>query len=742
MAQDQPPPIPADQQAPVVSADELIYDQTLGLVTARGKVEIHQNYQILRADQVTYNQKSQIVTATGNVALVQPGGEVTFGDYLEITDDMKDGFIEKVSMILADNSRMAGNSAIRERGEVTTIDRAVYSPCNLCKEDPSRAPLWQIRAVRVIQDGVSKDIIYHDAFIDLFGVPVFYTPYFSMPDPSVDRRSGFLFPTFGSNPNIGPFFGLQYYFDISPDQDATLGAQITRDAGILFSGEYRKRFEKGIITLSGSVNESSYTKALNDASGDNGGYTSFRKDELRWHLFASGRYDFDQNWRFGFDLNRASDRTYLDTFDISNADWLKSRAYAEGFYGLNYIGIEAIDWQDLRSLSTKGFSPTVLPSVTANYVSEPNTVLGGQWFVNASAISLLRDYDPVKSDPDRGQDTMRFSTQAGWQREFYTDPGIVVSARAYLRSDFYSSNQVPDGTIEIAGGPDQVRTKDGVGAARIFPVATVTARYPFVGQIGSYQQVLEPIVGFSATTGVNNNKRIPNNDSSDVEFDEINLFSDNRFPGLDRVESGQHVSYGFKYGLYGPDGSSSTFFLGQSYRFQTDDEFNTSSGLQDHLSDVVGRVTLNPAPYLNLDWRFRLDKDDFRSRRQYVSVRTQGPDWLSTNLTYSLVDNKGNDSEIRDQQQLGLSGSVRISDYWSLSGGLTYDLNREEPYLYGIGAKYADECFTLGLNVQRRFTTDVDLKEGYSVYLTLNLKNLGEVPLKFSGETTATPGTF
>ncbi len=71
--------------------------------------------------------------------MVQPGGEVLFGDYAELTDDLKDGFIQQVSLILSDNSRMVGNSAVRERGEITTIDRAVYSPCNLCKDDPHGA---------------------------------------------------------------------------------------------------------------------------------------------------------------------------------------------------------------------------------------------------------------------------------------------------------------------------------------------------------------------------------------------------------------------------------------------------------------------------------------------------------------------------------------------------------------------------------------------------------------------------
>src|SRR3546814_14862546 len=96
-------------------------------------------------------------------------------------------------MRLPDNSRLIANSGVRREGSME-VERAIYSPCNLCAEDPRRAPIWQIRAVRVIHDEENKNIIYRDAFLDIFGIPVAYTPYFSHPDPSVERRSGFLFP--------------------------------------------------------------------------------------------------------------------------------------------------------------------------------------------------------------------------------------------------------------------------------------------------------------------------------------------------------------------------------------------------------------------------------------------------------------------------------------------------------------------------------------------------------------------
>ena len=41
-------------------------------------------------------------------------------------------------------------------------------------------------------DRKKKTIFYNNAVIKVYDIPIFYTPYLSHPDPSVDRRSGFL----------------------------------------------------------------------------------------------------------------------------------------------------------------------------------------------------------------------------------------------------------------------------------------------------------------------------------------------------------------------------------------------------------------------------------------------------------------------------------------------------------------------------------------------------------------------
>src|SRR3546814_18862362 len=81
--------------------------------------------------------------------------------------------------------------------------RAVYSPCALCERDPTRPPLWQIKAGEVVHDETQKEIVYKDAVLEMWGVPVMYAPYFFHADPSVKQKTGFLTPTLGSDSDLG-----------------------------------------------------------------------------------------------------------------------------------------------------------------------------------------------------------------------------------------------------------------------------------------------------------------------------------------------------------------------------------------------------------------------------------------------------------------------------------------------------------------------------------------------------------
>ncbi|HEV2334224.1 MAG TPA: LptA/OstA family protein, partial [Stellaceae bacterium] len=181
-----------DKNAPIVfQADEVQYDDQLALTVAKGHVEISQGGDVLLADTVSYNQRTDTITASGHVSLLEPTGDVVFADFMELRDSMNDVFAQNVRRLLADRSRLAANTARRVNGNRFEVRRGVYSPCDLCKSDPSAPPAWQLKARAISDDKELKLIEFQDAVLEVDGWPIFYTHYLSEPDPSVKRASGF-----------------------------------------------------------------------------------------------------------------------------------------------------------------------------------------------------------------------------------------------------------------------------------------------------------------------------------------------------------------------------------------------------------------------------------------------------------------------------------------------------------------------------------------------------------------------
>jgi len=169
-----------DKNAPIVfQADEVQYDDQLALTVAKGHVEISQGGEVLLADTVTYNQRTDTITASGHVSLLESTGEVTFADFIELRDSMSNVFAQNVRRLLADRSRLAANAARRVNGNRFELRRGIYSPCDLCKDDPSAPPAWQFKAREISHDKELKLIEFRDVVLEVDGVPIFYTPYLS-----------------------------------------------------------------------------------------------------------------------------------------------------------------------------------------------------------------------------------------------------------------------------------------------------------------------------------------------------------------------------------------------------------------------------------------------------------------------------------------------------------------------------------------------------------------------------------
>lgn len=690
-----------DRDTPaLISADSLSYDESLGIVTASGNVEISQNDRLLLADTVIYNQRTDVVRASGNVSLVEPSGEVVFADFAEVTSDLREGFIRDIRILLTDRSRLAAASGLRTGDQRTVLRKGVFSPCDLCRDDPERAPLWQLKAIEVEHDQEAKVIRYRDAWMEMFGVPIFYTPYFSHPDPTVERQSGFLPPTFGTSEILGFSYQQPYYWSIGRNLDATVAPFVTTKQGSGLAAEYRQLFTNGNIVLRGSG-------TIADRTEEDG---TIENDVLRGHINSSVRFDLDDTWRAGLDAQRATDDTYLRVYNFSDEAFLTSNAFVEGLRGRNYAAVNAFAFQDLRSGVDDSESPFVLPLAEVNYVSEPGAA-GGHFFANSDILALGRT---------DGRDSRRIGTTAGWEAPFTTAEGLVFNLTAQVQADGYWVNQV-DPTTDLVD-PGGSTGSDITG--RVFPQVALSARYPLVRPGENISQVIEPIVQAVVSPNGSNPGEIPNEDSRDFEFDDTNLFSLNRFPGRDRVDSGTRFDYGLEWTATGSEGGYTSAFVGQSYRLSETDVFAPGSGLSNNFSDIVGRVEIKPLSAVDLVYRFRLDKDNLEPRRNEVDV-VAGPPVLNLTLSYLAIDEEPVVDEFGRREEINWTLRSQVSQYWSLFGGQRFDFEADEVRQLRLGATYHDECFLIEAVAERNFFEDREIEPEDAFFVRVVFKHLG-----------------
>ncbi len=685
----------------LIVADELSYDEELGAAVARGNVEIVQGNRTLLADTVSYNQKTDTVSASGNVILHEPTGEVLFAEFVELTDKMKNGVVKQIRLLLNDDSRFAANNARRLDGNRTLMRKAIYSPCKSCEEDPERPLVWQLKANRVEHDQAAREIRYRDVFLEMWGVPVAYTPYLSHPDPSVKRRSGFLAPDFGTGGDVGAHLRLPYFIVIDDSKDVTVEPIYTREEGLVLSGEYRQRFNKGFLEITGSVTEAE----RREGDSDN---PSIKSDRVRGHFTTKAEYHIDETWRAGIDLARSSDRSYLRKFYFFtlNKNTLRSNAYLEGFRRRNYMAANGYWFQDLRTDSNED-QPVVGPVLDYNHIGESDR-FGGRWSLDTNLRVLNRD---------EGTDSHRISLRPGYEISRLWGPGFVTNLTVNLQTDLYYLDQETS--------VDPTAPNDGL-EGRIMPRLAIDWRYPFVRQTGTVRQLIEPVALAVVAPNGGNPEDIPDEESTVFELDDTNIFSHDRFAGIDRVEGGPRVVYGVKVGLFGPTLGSITAFLGQSYRFHRDRDLEESKLLEEDFSDYVGRIDVRPNEYIDLIYRFRFSESDFDARSGAVTFSI-GPPAFKLSGDYFFIDDATAATNSERKEELTIGFSSRISRYWTMNAATQRDLTGDGGSLrHAAGATYEDECFTFQGLIEKSFTRDADIEPDTRVLFKVIFKHLGQ----------------
>nr|WP_246725719.1 LPS-assembly protein LptD [Rhizobium lusitanum] len=728
----------------VLSSNELVYNKDTQIVTASGAVQINYGGYRMVAQKVEYNQKSGRMTAIGNVELISPDGNRMYGDKMDVTDSFSDGFVNALRIEMPDNTRLAAEKGERVGGTQMILTKGVYTACMACSE-AGRAPLWQVKAQRVVQNGVTHTVRLEHARFELFGQPIAYVPWIEVPDNTVKRKSGFLFPSVTVSQRLGVGVRVPYYYVISPSMDATVTATGFTNQGLLLEGEFRQRFENGthILRVAGinQMDPGTFTAGTSDA-----------EHKARGMINSKADFKINPRWSFGWDVLVQSDNNFSRTYGLEglNQSTRINQAYLMGIGKRNYFDMRGFYYNE-QNADDNGLAEkqqaVVYPSIDYHYV-DPKSVYGGELSATMNFTHLSRDKESALDNTTNLGDSSlndrflglsgsytRLSTELQWQRTFTTDEGLVLTPLAAARGDVYGLDMDAPNSLGTAFSyPGNYDTSDY--AARGMVTAGLEAKYPFLITTDNSTHVFEPIAQIYVRPDEQLAGRLPNEDAQSFVFDATNLFDRDKFSGFDRIEGGTRANLGWRYTASFDSGYKLQHIFGQSYQlagrnsFATDDlaAAGAESGLETTRSDYVTMFGLTTPQGISLATSYRFDEKDFAFRRGDTSVGFSN-DIFQTSLIYTHIAAQPQYGFTSNQDEIQSRAQIKFKEYWSVFGTVSYDLNNNEITRQGVGLSYEDECTIFSISFLDKKDTTANSASDWSIGARLTFRTLGDVNL-------------
>ena len=719
-----------------MEADEVIREDDAGKTTANGNIEVRYNGRTLRADRLVYDDRTGVIRAYGNIAIVNADGTSEYASEIVLDEDMRAGVALGFSARLQDKVKIAAASAAQRSENVQELNKAIYTPCEICAADGApKTPTWSIAADRVVRDKTRKIVYYRNARFRLFGVSVAYLPVFWHADPQSERTSGFLVPKGSVSDRRGLSYEQPYYWAISPSADLIISPQINSKIAPFLNGQLRKRFYSGDVDI-----RFGYTHAR-DFDGQGLELRGTGAD--RSYILGRGAFRIDDKWRWGFTAERTSDDLIFDKYEVSKvyesrgpyvADdrRLISQLYTVRQDQRSYFSLAAMSIQGLRPSQIDpitGFAqgendrifPVIGPLVEGHYEPAPK-VAGGRLRVHTSAVVLSREQSQTNINARLpGLDSARLTGELDWRRSLTSPAGLRFEPFVSVRADAYRIQ-------DILTGVGSATRKDEM--TRALATAGVDITYPLFKRTSEATIILEPVAQVVASP---NAKQVVigrnaagdpiylNEDSVAFEFDETTLFRPNKFPGYDLYEDGVRLNLASRASVLWDDGRRANFMIGRSFRTEQNAVFTDRSGLRTKASDWIVSADAQPIRGVSLFTRARLDSKSLDIHRLEAGANVYNK--YGNGFVRYLTD----DFDINGikRENLDVGGELYVGKNYGVSVYGNRDLRNDAWVIRDYGVFYRDDCLRVDVIYRREDTIIGRLLPSESVSVRLTLATLG-----------------
>ena len=583
-----------------------------------------------------------------------------------------------------DNEPMLKGNSIDYENDKMRISKGIFTSC----KENNNCPPWSITSKEIIHYKNKKEIHYKNAWLKLYNTPVMYFPKFFHPDPTVDRKSGFLMPTFGDSKNLGASVNLPYFHVISESEDFTFKPRFFSTTEYLLQSEFRKEGKNSSHIADFSINKT------DDDS------TKGRKT----HFFSNSTFKLNSNF---FDESDV----YLKIEKVSNDDYTR-------LYSLDSTSPIIKDTSVLENLiqfsgSNNDFN-LELSFESYETMNKSNNDRYEFVYPNYSLEKSLNFENDIIN-------TLNFSS-SGNQKKIETNVyeatqinDFLVSSKDFINKLGFNNKFKTIFKNVNTDGKNSSKLKDDP-QSEVLSIFSFDTDFPLIKESSSYKKFLTP--KFSLRYSPNDTKNLKDEDRL-INTD--NLFSLNRIGFGETIEGGSSLTLGLDYEKKNKENNNTIFSssIGTVFRDEINENLPLKSTLGKKQSDFVGQINFNPNQTFQIDYNYmindNLDEFNFHKLKNTLNINN----FVNTFTFYEENNLIGKKSYYEN------NFSYKIDENNSLSFKTRENKTDNLTEYYNLIYEYKNDCLTASIRYNKEYYSSSTAKPNEELFFNITLVPLG-----------------
>jgi LPS-assembly protein len=666
-------------------ADEIKINQA-GELVASGAVTVWYEDRKVTASSITYASQNDKLIIRGPIRIIDNQSTMILGDQAELSEDLKVGIIKSAKIILGYQVQIAAAKVLQKDARYSEAFNIAATSCHVCL---NKTPLWQIRARKIVQDKFEKQIYFEHAQLRVLDIPVFYLPFMRLPDPSLKRATGLLAPKLKTSSVLNTGIKIPYFIRLNKHKDFTITPFYSPKTKTI-EYRYRQAYTSGFMLIEGALTRDALIPNKN-----------------RGYILSDTSLILQNGYNLGIQLQAVSDPSYLFEYDFAQLDRLNTKLELSRSMRYQNSEVKLSNYHSLRENENNATQPTLVAEGAIESRLNPD-MIKGEIGLEANFLKSYRYSDLNNDGPDSdtlvdGYDTTRLSLLSNWDHGWEIANGIIL----HFENEFGLSQYYVQQHADI-----------GPKATRMFGVGAVGLRWPWYrinsnGGIG----IVEPQI--QLVRSVSSNSAVPNDDSTQVEFDEGNLFRLNRAPGLDLIENGSRLNVGLAGSQFMDSGSNLSWKIGRVLRSEALSTFPSGSGLSNSISDWLLATNFQQKNGIELINRALIASDGVVTKSE-TSLKVNR-NQHQIRATHVELTKDSNSLQNQSLSSVALEWNYNLNSNWRSDSKFQFDSNIGRLSKLELGLRYENECVNVDLSSSRSFSTSSTLIDKTDFTLSVEL---------------------